>query len=216
MQRGATAKPIPIGQPEPMIAADLERLKEKRYAPSTPQKLRDSHHMIARLRATGLRGFQIAERMGYSAVRVNDLLNSPAMEELVAQYRLKVDETFVENTDAFFSLATSNMLAAERHIRDQIDQLDAAGELLPVRTALAISRDAADRFGYGKKTQQTNINVDFAANLERTLARSKGATIEGQASSSDPLPSNSPPLPRSGKQEPNPPVASPPLLRRRA
>jgi hypothetical protein len=70
----------------------IERLKEKRYAPSTPQKLRDSHHMIARLRASGLRGYQIAERMGYSSVRVNDLLNSPAMEELVAQYRAKVDE----------------------------------------------------------------------------------------------------------------------------
>jgi hypothetical protein len=218
MHKGAVPKPIPIGQPEPLIAADLERLKEKRYAPSTPQKLRDSHHMIARLRASGLRGFQIAERMGYSAVRVNDLLNSPAMEELVAQYRAKVDESFVENTDAFFSLATSNMLAAERHIRDQIDQLDEAGELLPVRTALAISRDAADRFGYGKKSQQTNINVDFASALEKAIARSgKGPTIEGASTSTPPVERKAPPLPRSEPRL-SPPSASapPPLLRRRA
>jgi len=219
MKLGAVAKPIPIGQPEPLIAADLERLKEQRYAPSTPAKFRDSHHMIARLRASGLRGYQIAERMGYSPVRVNDLLNSPAMEELVAKYRVKVDEAFVENTDAFFSLATSNMLAAERHIRDQIDQLDEAGELLPVRTALAISRDAADRFGYGKKSQQTNINVDFASALEKAIARSgKGTAIEGTASSTSSV-GVSPPLPQSEPRR----VASPlvasapsPLLRRRA
>lgn len=216
MKKGAIAKPIPIGEWVPLIAADLERLKEKRYVPSTPQKLRDSHHMIARLRASGLRGFQIAERMGYSAVRVNDLLNSPAMEELVAQYRLKVDEAFVENQDAFFTLATSNMLAAERHIRDQIDHLDEVGELLPVRTALAISRDAADRFGYGKKSQQTNINVDFAAALEKAIARS-GKVIEGPPSGSQSPPGAvSPSLPRSTVQ-PSPHAVAPlPLLRRRA
>lgn len=241
MKKGAIAKPIPIGEWVPLIAADLERLKEKRYVPSTPQKLRDSHHMIARLRASGLRGFQIAERMGYSAVRVNDLLNSPAMEELVAQYRLKVDEAFVENQDAFFTLATSNMLAAERHIRDQIDQLDEVGELLPVRTALAISRDAADRFGYGKKSQQTNINVDFAAALEKAIARSGKTIPDGKATSvsvlepsqvadrpshrvieGPPSGSQSPPgvvspsLPRSTVQ-PSPHAVAPlPLLRRRA
>lgn len=217
MKKGAVSKPIPIGQPEPLIAADLERLKEARYAPSTPQKLRDSHHMIARLRASGLRGFQIAERMGYSAVRVNDLLNSPAMEELVAKYRAKVDESFVENTDAFFEVATRNMLAAERHIADHIDALDEAGELLPVRTALAISRDAADRFGYGKKSQQTNINVDFAASLERTIARSKAAAIEGSTSQGTLLPSPaSPPAPRVVEGSPAPQPVPPPLLRRRA
>lgn len=221
MHKGPVAKPIPIGQPEPLIAADLERLKEQRYAPSTPQKLRDSHHMIARLRASGLRNFQIAERMGYSVVRVTALLSSPAMEELIAQYRVKVDEAFVENTDAFFELATSNMLAAERHIRDQIDQLDEAGELLPVRTALAISRDAADRFGYGKKSQQTNINVDFASALEKAIARSgKGPVIEGPTTQAQHPPvSVSPPLPRSTVERsvPSaPPPSTLPPLRRRA
>jgi len=215
MKKGAVAKPIPIGQWVPLVAADLERLKENRYTPSTPQKLRDSHHMIARLRASGLRGYQIAARMGYSSVRVNDLLNSPAMEELVAQYRTKVDESFIENVDSFFELATSNMMAAERHIRDQIDALDEAGELLPVRTALAISRDAADRFGYGKKTQQTNINVDFASALEKAIARSgKGPVIEGSTTQGGPPPPASPPAPRAVEYVS--PTAPPPLLRRRA
>lgn len=216
MKKGAISKPIPIGQPEPLVAADLERLKQPRYVASTPQKLRDSHHMIARLAASGLRGFQIAERVGYSTVRVRDLLASPAMEELIAQYRLKVDESFVENVDTFFEVATRNMLAAERHISDHIAELDEQGELLPVRTALAISRDAADRFGYGKKSQQTNINVDFASALEKAIARS-GKQIEGP--SAQPTSSSRqaalPPLPRSEARS-SPDASPPPLLRRRA
>ena len=92
------------------------------------------------------------------------------MQELVANYRAKVDEEFVEGADAFFTLATQNMIAAERHIADAIAEAEDAGELIPIRTALAISRDAADRFGYGKKTQNLNINVDFAAQLERAIA----------------------------------------------
>ena len=154
--------------------------------------------------------------MGYSAVRVNDLLNSPAMEELVAQYRLKVDEAFVENVDSFFEVATRNMMAAERHISDHIAELDETGELLPVRVALAISRDAADRFGYGKK--QTNINVDFASALEKAIARSgKGTVIEGPPSGRpNPPVAVSPPPPRVVERAVPRPTAPPPLLRRRA
>lgn len=209
MRKGAVPSPIPIGQPEPLVAADLERLKEKRYVPSTPQRLRDSHHMIARLAATGLRHHEIAERTGYSRVRVNDLLASPAMDELVAKYRLKVDESFIESADAYFELATSNMVAAERHIADAIADADEAGELIPIRTALAISRDAADRFGYGKKTQNLNINVDFAAQLERAIARS-GKTIDASSMPPSPRQVGSPSHPSPGA------VDSPQSIRRRA
>ena len=180
MRNGPTAQPIPIGQPTVLRGADLERLKEPRYVATTPQKLRDSHHMIARLAATGMRTKAIAAQVGYSDIRVIHLLEAPAMQELVAKYREKVDASFIESQDAFFELATKNMLSAERHIADAIAEADEAGELIPIRTALAISRDAADRFGYGKKTQNLNINVDFAAQLERAIQRS-GKTIEAKA-----------------------------------
>lgn len=180
MRNGPTQQPIPIGKPTVLVAADLEKLREPRHVASTPQKLRDSHHMIARLAAMGLRPGKIAEQTGYSRERITALLTSPAMDELVALYRRKVDEEFVEGADAYFTVATSNMLAAERHIADAIAEADEAGELIPIRTALAISRDAADRFGYGKKTQNLNINVDFASQLERAIARSgKGPLLEG-------------------------------------
>jgi hypothetical protein len=205
MRNGPIAQPIPIGQPMALIAADLERLKSPRYVASTPQRLRDSHHMIARLAATGLRPFKIAEATGYSRVRVQQLLDSPAMQELVSQYRAKVDDAFVENVDSYFELATSNMVAAERHIADAIAEADEAGELIPIRTALAISRDAADRFGYGKKTQNLNINVDFAAQLEKAIARS-GKTINSVA---EPAPRHLPAAQTSHRDPTQQPAAQP-------
>ena len=216
MHKGAIASPIPIGQPIPLVAADLERLKETRHVPSMPQKLRDSHHMIARLAAMGLRPVKIAEQVGYSYVRVQALLNSPAMDELVARYRAKVDGEFVADADAYFELATRNMIAAERHIADQIAELDEQGELLPIRTALAVSRDAADRFGYGKRTQNLNVNVDFAAQLERAIERS-GKTIEAVPAERGTTPQSSP-GPRTPRAQPrqSPAHIGPSRLLRRA
>jgi len=60
-------------------------------------------------------------------------------------------------------------MVADR-LADQEEDPDA--KPIPLRDLMAISRDAADRFGYGKHTTQTNVNVDFAAQLERAIRRS--------------------------------------------
>lgn len=160
----------------PITREDLGRLMEPRTQIGMPQKLRNSHHNVARLAALGMKNIQIAERVGMTRERVGVLLKSPAMQELVASYRERIDEVFVDSVDAYFDLATRNMVAAERHIADRIDDLDEKGELLPLREALAVSRDAADRFGYGKKATNVNLNVDFAAKLEAAISRS-GKTV---------------------------------------
>lgn len=186
MKNGAVAKPMFCGEPRPLTREDLAMLVHgNRTMTAFPAKLRDSHHRIARLAAAGLRPGEIAQRCGYGRERVGQLLTNPAMEELVARYREKVDEAFAANQDEYYELATSNMLAAERHIADQIAEADEAGELLPIRTALAISRDAADRFGYGKRQTNVNVNVDFAAQLERAIQRS-GKQIDGVVPSQAP------------------------------
>lgn len=175
----AISKPVYITEVKELTVQDLERLRKDR-ATALPQKLRDSHHMVARLAAAGLTRKEIAERTGYNYNRVCVLLGSPAMEDLVARYREKIDERFIASVDSYMEVATHNMLAAERHIADRIDSLDEAGELLGIREALAISRDAADRFGYGKRQTNLNINADFATALEKAIKRSgKSSILEG-------------------------------------
>jgi len=174
-----TLKKIKIGAPTPLQVTDLERLNEGGRTGASIQRLRASHHKIARLIAKGLNAKQVGAYTGYTSERVCQLVNAPAMKELIATYMEREAEREDEAIDPFLSLASQNMLAAQRHIADHIAELDNAGELLPVKTALAIAADGADRTGYGKK-QTVTVNHDFAAMLEKAIRRS-GKTIEGQA-----------------------------------
>lgn len=170
-----------IASIRPITREDLPRLLGPRDKTAAhPKRLMESHHDVARFLAAGFDNARIAALTGYSANRISVLASAPAMQELVAHYRSKIDEAFIASQDAYFDLATRNMLAAERHIADRIAELDADGEVLPIRDAIAISRDAADRFGYGKKQTNLNVNADFAALLEKAIAKS-GKVIDGAA-----------------------------------
>ena len=137
------------------------------------QAIRDSHHRVARAFAAGLKLWEVAEVTGYSISRLSILRSDPAIEELIAGYRAQVTEEWREEQDALASLAVANMRKAERQLADRLDAADEEGETLPVRELVAIASDRMDRFGYSKKTVNTNINVDFAAKLEAAIARTR-------------------------------------------
>lgn len=167
----------------PLEKNELLRLAEKRPTLAPPiQRLRDSHHNVARCIALGLRDLDIKERTGFSRSRIVALKADPAFMQLVAEYRDLVNESFKENVDEFMDLMASNMLVAERMIADRLEEADEEGVKVPMKDLLAISRDGADRTGRGKKTTNVNFNIDFAASLERAIKRSEGSkTIEGVA-----------------------------------
>lgn len=213
-----------VGAPIPLVPADLEVLAKAE--PGSRQtthvaRLKASHHNVARLLAWGMTNKEVAAMTGFTPERVSQLQQAPAMKELIASYKALVEEKQAENIDAYLTLKAQNMIAAERHIADAIAEADANDELLPIKTALAISADGADRLGYGKKTQVT-VNHDFAAQLERAIARSQGAkVIEASAVRTEPPrlgPPTIPPLPRPAIPRPTPIAESEqrPLIRRRA
>lgn len=169
--RGAVPKANLIEGVRELTKSDLSKLTATRTVPVI-KRLRDPHHRLARLVASGLRLREAAAQAGYSYGSLTILQKDPAFIELVAHYRKIVVEGFAESQEAFYELATGNMLKAERHIAERIEEKEEEGELLSIREALAISRDAADRFGYGKKQTNVNVNVDFAARLERASRRS--------------------------------------------
>jgi hypothetical protein len=155
-----------------LVPADLEELRK----PTTKyqvMKLRDSHHMVARYLALGKTNKETAELTGYSQQRIVILKQDPSFIELITRYRAEVHENWREHVDALAEIATSNMLKAERHIADQLDAADELGSVIPLRDLSRITADRMDRFGYGKHTTSTNINVGFAARLERAIQRSR-------------------------------------------
>ena len=171
---------VKIGPPAPLSREDLTSLGGGGRTLTSVQRMRASHHRVARLIAHGLTHKEVAALTGYTPERIYQLAGSPARKELIALYMEKVEAREAEILDAYLELKVSNMIAAERTIADHFDEADANGELIPLRTALAVSADAADRLGYGKRTTNLNINADLGAALERAIARS-GKQIEAKA-----------------------------------
>jgi hypothetical protein len=120
-------------------------------------------------------------KTGYSEGRISTLHADPTFQELIATYRKQVDAAFVASIDEYFEVATSNMLVAERMIAEKLIKAEEEDDLPSFKDLHSISRDAADRFGYGKKTTNVNVNIDFAAKLERARSRSSMKTIESVA-----------------------------------
>ena len=188
LHRGKIAKAPRILAIRPLTQEDLACLRETRVQPRV-RVFRDTHHRLARLVAAGLRNSEILRITGYSTGRFTTIQNDPAFKELVAQYRGKVDEAFVSGVDEFFETSTSNMLRAERQLEEHLDRSEDEGELIPLKTLLAITSDRADRFGYPKKKEvNSNHVVDFARDIEARMARSgRGSVIDAKANPGNPI-----------------------------
>lgn len=182
LHRGRLATHPRILAVRPLTRDDLAALRQPRVAPRA-RIFRDTHHRLARLVASGLRDQEILRQTGYSSSRFGIFKADPAFQELVAQYRQKVTEAFVASQDEFYETSTSNMLRAERQIEEHLDRADEEGELVPLKTLLAITSDRADRFGYPKKKEiDNNFNIDFAKRIEQVMARTgRGSVIDARA-----------------------------------
>jgi len=180
-----------------MTREDLAVLEEPRVPVAAVKRLRDPHHRLARMLAIGVKPGMAAARCGYSNSRVSMLLADPAFKDLVTKYQNDLDSTIAEAEDDYIELTRTNMLKAERMLSDKLDEADEHEESLPVRDLIAISRDAADRLGYGKTHLNLNANVDFAKQLEGAITRSANvrlvnATPEASRPSPPLAPSSSP------------------------
>ncbi len=174
--KGAIAK-TKILEVRELVREDLEVLRRPRHVATTAVKLRDSHHMVARLIAAGFRFHEVAARTGYSLARIAQLNKTPAFVELVASYRNKHDKAYLQGLDDYYENVKLNSIKAERKLGDRLDDDE---DEMSVRELIAISRDGADRIGYGKRQMNMNVNLDFAADLEKAIKRS-GKQIEAVA-----------------------------------
>lgn len=157
---------LEIGVIRPLTPDDLLCLRTKRTVP-TVQRFRDPHHKLARLIASGTRPKDAAEATGYSIARVYILHSDPSFMDLVAKYRAEAHEEWIGAEAERYQLANEVNVKALRTIAEHFDKADEENELIPLDRALRVFSDTADRTGLVKKSTVTNINVDFAKNLER-------------------------------------------------
>jgi hypothetical protein len=106
------------------------------------------------------------------------------------------------DADPVVDFMRNNALKAQAMLSDKLDAAAESDEFLPTRDLVSIAELGLDRTGYGKVNKNVNINVDFAANLERARKRSDRArspslapTIEGTASHATPQSASVPTVP---------------------
>lgn len=160
----------------PLTPTDLSALERAPVDGRGIKKLRGSHHRVALLLAAGYREQQVAEMVGYSPQRVTTLKQDPAFADLMAYYQNEVDENTREELDLYYSIAIANRIKSARMIGDKLDAIEDAGlDTVSLRELVTVHSDFADRTGYPKRSVAVNVNVDFAAQLEKAVKRSAAA-----------------------------------------
>lgn len=121
-------------QPPPVVEEDN---------PADLKKIREKHHSVARLVASGLSHSMVAQLSGYTASYLSVLLNNPSMEELVSFYRAangNAAQVITEN------LRTVGSKALEK-LASKIE-----GDQLNPTELIAAAKLGFDRAGHGPKT----------------------------------------------------------------
>lgn len=168
--RGRATVPVVATAVREVTEADLALLAtEKGVRAPAVQRLRDSHHMVARLLAEGQRPESVIAATGYSASRISILQADPAFQELVAFYRKEVDTAFADLQDRMASLALD--VAAEIQ-----DRLNDEPEEINTTQLMALLSLTADRTGHGVSTKSTNVNVNVNLGERLRAARERAAS----------------------------------------
>jgi len=155
---------------------DLARLSEPRFVHPT-KRLRQSHHQLALLEAQGYSTTEIAKLTGYSPQRVQTLRHDPAFAMIVAEKAKAINEAATKEVADLMAQKAQIMAAMDRHILDHVEEMDERGELIPLKTALAISADMSDRVGYAKHSTHTSYDGDWGKKMEEMIARRRTKAI---------------------------------------
>lgn len=157
---------MPLEIVRPLTPGDLQEPKSKGVTTPAVQKIRLSHHLIARLVAEGKKGVEIAAITGYSQSRVSLLQKDPAFAELVGYYAQQVQGKFVDVHERLAALQAD----AVQELQDRLD----AGEKLTTFELMEIVK-LGNKQGVGGQPSGGTPAVQI------TFVGAEGApTIEGE------------------------------------
>ena len=148
-------------------ALALPGLAELLSAPATKpveiQKLRTTHHELARLLALGLKDVEISRLTGYSQSRICILKTMPLFQELMAHYSAMRDGIVADVGVRLRGLSATALEILQEKIEDE-------GESLSIKDLIAVSELGLDRTGFGKTSTQVTVSTS-AETLEAIKSR---------------------------------------------
>ncbi len=156
-----------LGETRELTSADLAMVGsiDVGSAASPLKELKARHHAVAKALADGMRPNIVAATYGYSLSRISILANDPSFKELIEHYK----------ADAHYEGAAMRQRLVALGV-DAVDEMAKRLEEEPGEigfgTLLKVAEFAADRTGFGKKTEtEVNVNVGFADRLKQARER---------------------------------------------
>lgn len=172
--KGRMVSPLEV---EVLDAIDVSDLVERAASPiSTSEapsiaKLRQIHHEIARLLASGLNETEVAASTGYSISRVSILKQDPSFKELLAYYSQKSEEVFIDVRKRLAMLGTDAVAELQ-------DRLDFKPDSLTNTQLIEITKATLDRAGYNPVAKSENVQVLLTGDeLARMKSKIGGANV---------------------------------------
>lgn len=174
---GRQPKALSAERVRDLVPADLAMPASQVQKPRPISKIRDSHHALARVLATGSGEGEASLVTGYSPSRISILKADPQFQELLEFYRGQAIDVVAD-----FRARMADMgMDALAELRDRLEESpdDFSPGLLK-----EIVRDMADRTGHAPQrgpTSVTQINIGLADRMakarERVAALPVGAKV---------------------------------------
>ena len=137
----------------------------------TLAKIKGIHHEIARHLSSGLTPAEVSAVTGYSLSRISILQNDPSFKELLAFYKKKEDEVFVDIRKRMAVLGLD--AAAELQ-----DRLENTPETLSNSQLIELTKATLDRAGYSPVTKTVSVGVSMTADELDSLRASTSSNVK--------------------------------------
>lgn len=178
---GRAAKPISVSYSRELNATDLLKLEtEQGIQPKPLQRIRDSHHALARALASGMPAAEASLVTGFSTSRISILRSDPAFKELLEFYRS--DRRNAE-ADILQRVSTLSLDAIEE-IRER---LETNPEDIKTRELLDIATAGLDRTGFGPtsklQVERLTLTTEDMLKLSEKSKDANVTILEGRKAS---------------------------------
>jgi hypothetical protein len=172
---GRQAAPLVAEFVRELTPADLAMPATVTQTPPAISKIRDSHHAVARMLATGSRDGDIAIATGYSASRISVLKADPQFQELVKFYTDTSTEVVADLRSRMAGMAIDALQEMSSRLNDDPEQFS-VGQLNEVVKTMADRTGHAPQHGPQSKTE---INITLVERMAKSRERIKALMSDG-------------------------------------
>lgn len=155
-----------------LLAEDLVVLDTTNLGKTAPPlaRIREVHHQIARLLASGIKHCDVSAIVGISQSRISILLADPTFRELVDHYASAETAAFASVRDRMVTLGLD--AAAELH-----ERILERPEEISNKTLVNVLESALDRGGHAPVKRSENVNATLTTEEIATLRAAGNSAV---------------------------------------